>query len=98
MEAIKSMIHDQYLPMYLWVEVAKTTIYVQNKLTRDALGNKTPEEMFTGEKTRFIHMKVFVCNIYLHVPKDKISKLDPHERREYFLDIVISQNHIEYIF
>ena len=28
MEAVKSMIHDQDLPMYLWVEATKTTVYV----------------------------------------------------------------------
>jgi transposase InsO family protein len=27
MEAMKTMIHDQYLPMCLWVEAAKKTIY-----------------------------------------------------------------------
>jgi transposase InsO family protein len=30
MEAVKSMIHDQGLPMCLWAEAAMTTIYVQN--------------------------------------------------------------------
>jgi transposase InsO family protein len=28
MEAIKTMIHDQYLPMHLWVEEIRTTVYV----------------------------------------------------------------------
>jgi transposase InsO family protein len=28
MEAVKTMIHDQDLPMHLWVEAAKTTVYV----------------------------------------------------------------------
>jgi hypothetical protein len=30
MEAVKTMIHDQDLPMCLWVEAEKTTLYVQN--------------------------------------------------------------------
>ena len=33
MEAVKSMIHDQDLPMYLWVEAARTTgIYTKQNL------------------------------------------------------------------
>jgi transposase InsO family protein len=28
MEVIKTMIHDQYIPMHLWVETIRTTIYV----------------------------------------------------------------------
>jgi transposase InsO family protein len=47
MEAIKTMIHDQNLPMHLWVEEERTTIYVQNILSHSALGFKTPKEMFT---------------------------------------------------
>jgi transposase InsO family protein len=42
MEAVKTMIHDQDLPMYLWAEVAKTTVYVQNRLSHSALGFLIP--------------------------------------------------------
>ena len=42
MEAVKAMIHDQDNPMHLWAEVARTTIYVQNRLSHSALGFKTP--------------------------------------------------------
>ena len=30
MEAVKAMIHDQDLPMYLWAEAARTAVYFQN--------------------------------------------------------------------
>jgi transposase InsO family protein len=30
MEAMKTMIHDQDLPMCLWAEAAMTIVYVQN--------------------------------------------------------------------
>ena len=47
MEAVKTMIHDQDLPMHLWDEATITTFYVQNRLSHSALGFKTPEEMCT---------------------------------------------------
>jgi transposase InsO family protein len=50
MEAIKIMIHDKDLPVHLWVEATRTTIYVQNILSHSALGFKTLEEMFIGKK------------------------------------------------
>jgi hypothetical protein len=50
MEAIKTMIHDQDLPMHLWEKTTKTTMYVQKKLPHGALGFKTPEEMFSRKK------------------------------------------------
>jgi transposase InsO family protein len=49
MEAVKAMIHDQDLPMHLWEEATRTVVYVQNISPHHILGNKTPEEMFTGE-------------------------------------------------
>jgi hypothetical protein len=51
MDAVKAMIHDQDLPMHMWVEAGRTVVYVQNKSPHRVLGNKTPEEMFTGENT-----------------------------------------------
>ena len=30
MEAVRAMLHDQDLPMYLWVEAPRTTLYVQD--------------------------------------------------------------------
>ena len=44
MEAVKTMIHDKDIPMHLWAEASRTTFYVQNKLSRSALGFKTLEE------------------------------------------------------
>ena len=44
------MIYDQDLPMHLWVEAARTVVYVHNRISYNALGFKTLEEMFTGKK------------------------------------------------
>jgi transposase InsO family protein len=70
MEAVKTMIHDQDLPMHLWVEATRTTVYVQNKLSQSALGFKTPEEMFTEKKTELSHLKIFGCPLFVHIPKE----------------------------
>jgi transposase InsO family protein len=50
MEAVKTMIHDQDLPIHLWVEATRTTVYVQNRLSHSALGFKTPDEIFSEKK------------------------------------------------
>jgi transposase InsO family protein len=43
MEAVKTMIHDQDIPMHLWEEATRTIVYVQNRLSHSALGFKTLE-------------------------------------------------------
>ena len=88
MEAINTMIHDQDLPMCLWVEAAMEAVYVHNRLSHSALGFKTPEEMFTGKKPEVSHLKIFGCPVFIHIPKEKRNKLEPSERREYLWDIV----------
>ena len=54
------MIYDQDLPMHLWAEVARTVVYVQNRISHSALGFKTPEEMFTTKKTKVSHLRYLV--------------------------------------
>ena len=71
MEAVKTMIYDQYLPMHLWAEAAKTAVYVHNRISHSALGFKTPKEMFTGKKPEETHLKIFGCPIYIHIQKRK---------------------------
>ena len=43
LEAVKTMIHDEDLHMHLWAEAARTTVYVQNRLSHNPLGFKTPK-------------------------------------------------------
>ena len=85
MEAVKTMIHDQDLPMHLWAEAARTTVYVQNRLSHSALGFKTPEEMFTGKKPEVSHLKIFGCPVYVHILKEKRTKLDPSLKKGIFV-------------
>jgi transposase InsO family protein len=59
MEEVKAMIHDQDIPMHLWEEATKTAMYVQNRSPHKVLENKTPEEMFLGEKSEVNHLRIF---------------------------------------
>jgi transposase InsO family protein len=45
-ETVKALMNDQGLSMYLWGEVAMTTIYVQNISPHRILKDMTPEEAF----------------------------------------------------
>ena len=79
------LIHDQDLPMHLWVKGARTTVYVQNRLSHSALSFKTPEEMYTGKKPEVNHLKIFGCPVYVHIPKEKRTKLDPSGKKGIFV-------------
>ena len=85
MEAMKTMIHDQDLPMHLWDEAARTYVYVQNILSHGALGFKTPKKMYIGKKPEVRHLKIFGCVVYVHIPKEKRTKLDPYGKKGIFV-------------
>ena len=81
MEAVKAMIHDQDLPMHLWAEATGIVVYVQNQV----IGNKTPKEVFSGEKLEVSHLRIFGCPIFIHVPMEKRTKLEPSGRKGIFV-------------
>jgi hypothetical protein len=85
MEAVKAVIHDQDIPMHLWEEAARTTMYVQNRLSHSALGFKTPEKLFSRKKPEVRHLKIFGCPVFVHIPKEKRTKLDPSGKKGIFI-------------
>ena len=79
------MIHDQHLPMFLCAEASTTVVYVHNRSPRKTLRNMTPEEAFTGVKPEVGHFRIFGCPVYIHIPKEKRTKLDPSSRKGTFV-------------
>ena len=41
--------------------------------------------MVSGEKPGVIHLRIFGCPVYIHIPKEKRSKLDPSGKKELFV-------------
>jgi hypothetical protein len=81
----RAMIHDQDLPMFLWAEAYNTAVYVQNGNPHRILGDKTPEEAFTRVKPEIGHLRIFGCPVYIHVPVEKRTKLEPSGEKGIFV-------------
>ena len=98
MEAVKIIIHDQDLHMHLCTEAARTTVYVQNRLSHSALRFKTLEEMYIGKKPKVSHLKTFGCLVYAHILKEKRNKLDPSRKKGIFVGYLKSLKPSRYTF
>jgi transposase InsO family protein len=98
MQTVKTMIHDQDLPMHLWAEAARTAMYVQNRLSHSALGFKTHEEMFSGKKPEVTNLKIFGCQYLYTFLKRREPSWTLQERREYLLHIVRSPRPSKFIY
>jgi hypothetical protein len=58
------------------VEVVETARYLVNMFTSLALVDMTPNEVCFGKKLLVAHLKVFGCDAFVHVPKEKRRNLD----------------------
>jgi len=66
----RAMLHDQGLPLHLWVEACNTTVYLKNRSLHHILGMKTPEEAFSRKRPNVGHFRIFGSSIYCHLTKD----------------------------
>jgi hypothetical protein len=76
-DAARSMLHEQSLPLYLWVEACATAVYLQNMSPNRILGKMTPEEAFTDRRPDVEYIRIFGCLTFSHVPSERRTKLDP---------------------
>ena len=77
-------------------EAARTSVYVQNRTPHRVLKNKTPEEVFFDKKPEVSHLRIFGCPVYIHIPKEKRTKLDPSGKKGIFLGYSKSSKLTEY--
>jgi hypothetical protein len=53
--------NEKKISMFLWGEVAMTTVSVQNRIPHHILKNMTLEEAFFGKKPSVENLRIFGC-------------------------------------
>lgn len=84
-ESTKAMIHDQNLHISFWGEASNTAVYIQNHCPHSVLDNITPEEVFSRIKPDLSHLHIFGCPVYVYIPKEKRTKLEPSRKKGVFI-------------
>ena len=67
------------------VEAVDTTKYMLNMSHSLVLVDTNPHELWSGKKPSVSHFKVFSCDAFVHVPKEKRIKLDKNVVRCIFI-------------
>ena len=49
------------------------------------MDQKTHEEVFDGEKSDVGHLRIFGCTVYVHVPKEKKTNMEPSGKKCIFV-------------
>jgi hypothetical protein len=79
------MMFDQDLPNSLWGEATSTTMYIQNRCPHATLKENTLEEVFSGIKHEVGNLSIFGCPLYIHVLKEKRTKMEPSGKKGVFV-------------
>ena len=70
------MLSGTGLGQEFWAKAVETACYLVNRSPSLALEDKTPHEVWTGKKSSLSHLRVFGCDAYIHVSKEKMINLD----------------------
>eukprot|EP00253_Pinus_taeda_P027415 PITA_27415 len=85
MEMSRRLLSGVGLGQEFWAEAVENTCYLVNKSPSSMLEDKTPQEVWTGKKPSLPHLRVFGCDAYVHVPKEKRTKLDSKSEKCIFI-------------
>lgn len=67
------MLAESGLEKSLWAEAACTAVYLINRSPNASLKFKIPEEVWSGSKVDYGHLRRFGCVAYVHKVQEKIS-------------------------
>ena len=95
-ERARSMRLNSGLPKEFWAEAVSTAAYLINRSPSAPLKMKVPQEVWTGKKATYDHLKVFGCASYILKSKEVRDKLDSKSEKVYFIGY--GQNELGYRF
>nr|GEV96259.1 putative ribonuclease H-like domain-containing protein [Tanacetum cinerariifolium] len=84
-EAARIMLADSKLPITFWSKAVNIACYVQNRVLVIKPHNKTPYELFLGEKPALSFMRPFGCPVTILNTLDHLGKFDGKADEGFFV-------------
>lgn len=73
------------LPTKFWAEAIANSVYLINQSPTQAVKDKTPYELWHGEKPNLSYFRVFGCVAFALIPLQKLQKLDEKSEKCVFM-------------
>src|SRR5579859_1138038 len=80
MERVKAIIAESKLDKGLWMDLVETVVYLKNCSPTTAV-TTTPYKLWYGVKPNLAHLRIIGSMAYVHVPKERCTKLDTHSHK-----------------
>lgn len=82
LEKVRSLLSETGLGEAFWAEASSTVVYMINRTPSTPLNFQIPEELWSGRKPEYSHMRRFGCLVYYHVDQ---GKLKPRAKKGIFM-------------
>jgi hypothetical protein len=79
------MLKSKNLPKEFWAEAVDCAVYLSNRCPSRSVGNKTPQEAWSGYKPSVSHLKIFGSIAHVHVPDQQRKKIDERSKLYIFI-------------
>ena len=67
---VRTMLHNQGLPLHLWAKACNKVVYFQNYSPHQILEMKKLQEAYSSKRLDVDHFRIFGSSVYFHVTKD----------------------------
>lgn len=81
----QSFLKEKKLPLTLWGEAIRHSVYILNRLPNRTLTGITPYEAWKGTKPDLGHVRLFGCVAHLKVQSGHLTKLEDRSRMAVYL-------------
>jgi hypothetical protein len=81
LDSTRSLLQESGLPNTFWAEGVANSVYVKNRVSTKGLQNATPYEVFKEKKPTVSCFRIFGCDAFAAIPKEKRKKLDPKSQK-----------------
>jgi transposase InsO family protein len=92
---VRAMLADALLPKLFWGQAAYHAAYLHNLLPHGPK-KKAPDSLWFSQPVSLTNLRVFGCIVYVHIPKEKRSKLDLKAWKGVFLGCIGSKLYVVY--
>ncbi len=72
-------------PLYFWVDVINTTIYLIKIGPPSSFDSGIPEEAWIGKRLNYYFRKFFACEAFVHIDKENRTKIEAKSKKCTFI-------------
>ena len=80
-----TILQQAELKLEFWAEALQMAVYLINLESSREIRLEVPQALWSGKQPTYDRLRIFGCEAYAFIPRDKRTKLAPHATKCIFL-------------